>query len=113
LFELFSKRQPQEIAVYRSCIVCIRLSESVALGDILVAKTPEARFRWGAIEKMEIAGSPVTTAGIGAEVGMQVGFHAKENQTFYVLPGVPAYDAVTPPVEDAQSDGETPSLPPA
>lgn len=74
------------VAVYRSEIVCLRLEHPASVGDTLIARTPDDNYRSSRIRRMEISGHAVPGAVVGDVVGIEVAFHAKENQTFFLIP---------------------------
>jgi hypothetical protein len=78
------------IDVFDSKIVCVNLpAGKISVGDILIAKTPEARrpFRGGPVLEIQVdhVSVPEVNGGTGVQIGLLVGFGAKINQEFYCV----------------------------
>ncbi len=78
------------INVFNSKIVCLRLQGvTVRIGSKLAAKLPDGGYRWGKVVNLqrdhEAIGSVSPEQSI--DVGIEVDFEAKDNQTYYLLDG--------------------------
>ncbi|MFN7927839.1 MAG: MAE_28990/MAE_18760 family HEPN-like nuclease [Blastocatellia bacterium] len=76
------------IAVYDNRIVCIKLQgTSVSLGDLLIAKTSSIALPYlgGEIIQIQENKKSMHHASDGATVGLEINFHAKDNQEFYLI----------------------------
>jgi hypothetical protein len=66
-----------------------RSNRTLLVGDILIAKTPEARrpFRGGPVLEIQVdhVSVPEVNGGPGVQIGLLVGFGAKINQEFYCV----------------------------
>jgi hypothetical protein len=79
------------IAVYNNNIVCVELKDTpIKVGDILIAQTGAGPRPVIAGEILELQVDKVPTAAVAAapsvKVGARVGYHAKDNHTFVLLP---------------------------
>jgi RiboL-PSP-HEPN len=77
------------IDVFNNCIVGLNvpIKESVGIGDVLVAKTPDERFLWGGIVEIQINRQALTCVSAiqPLQIALRVEYHAKPNQEFFVL----------------------------
>lgn len=83
-------RLGQPITVIRNNIVCIRLrNAAVRLGDVLVAHTRNKAqpYLAGPITELQVDNMPLQEVASVPEIdaGVRVEFHAKRNQTFYLV----------------------------
>jgi hypothetical protein len=90
LAQHYGRSYGQPLAVYNNEIVCVRCSEGqLGVGDLLIGKRPDGSFRGGSIVDMQVNDEDVLQIDASSEsidVGVKVGFHAKENDLFWSLP---------------------------
>ncbi len=77
------------VAVFNNEIVCVRCSTGqLGVGDLLIGQRPDGSFRGGVILEMQVDNDPVTQIDASEspiDVGLKVGFHAKENDKYWSL----------------------------
>lgn len=86
------------IAVHNNRIACFECSGRLAIGDFLVARLPNGRFRGGPIKSIQIENeqrNKIDGTGVGVSVGVEVGFRVKDTHLLSVVPGLsPGGEAV-------------------
>ena len=92
--EHLGKELGKPFNVYNKQIVAIKkVNIAIKVGDLLIAKTENSAKPYLAGEIQSIQVDSIDRNEIAAnenvDIGMKVAFHAKDNQTFYIVPKQP------------------------
>jgi hypothetical protein len=109
-FIIFSKKAVEigkPIVVYNNCIVCIKLSNTeIGLGDTLIADTGNLSRPYiaGEILELQVNRAPMSSvpSSPSVQVGIRVGFKAKENYIFWLVKLPQGQDAVAEDIMDVE-----------